>query len=219
MAPKSLFFANVIAKEITDLFVQKIDAATLPPRGPAILVANHSSLLDGVILVSQLSILRIQPVHWIAYEEPFRHWLWGWFLRSSRCIPFHRGEGPSRERMMRLALGYLAMGEFVGIFPEGHINDGKNLRRPRQGAALLALESGVPVVPIGIRFSWETLPLGVRWPRWGRRIEVCCGSPLSFSDEHLRYHRSSAAERHHLIADVLGRIMDAIAALSGLRRR
>lgn len=218
MAIKSLPLAIAGCRALLAPFVRQVTGLErIPLRGPLLVAANHGSLLDGILLASRLSWARYGAVHMIAYEEPFRHWLFGWVLRSGRCIPFARGSRESRIGMMRTALGHLARGEVVGIFPEGHLNlRGERLGKARPGAALLALESGAPVLPVGIRGSRDVLPPGSRRIRWQRAIRIEAGEPMRFGDLRARYHGRTAAERAAVVREVSGRIMAAIADLSGL---
>jgi len=214
MAAKSFSLAVSIARLALAPFFRGCEGVEhLCYSDRCLVAANHTSILDGVILVTAWAWLRLRPLHMIAYEEPFRHWLWGWFLRSSRCIPFRRGDVASASEMMRAALGYLEMGEAVGIFPEGHINRGIRLRKPRPGVALLALASGAPVLPAAMLGAREVLPLGQRRPALRRVIKVRFGAPLYFAEESAEYLRLPLVERARLVQGVLTRIMEAIGNL------
>jgi 1-acyl-sn-glycerol-3-phosphate acyltransferase len=86
--------------------------------------------------------------------------------------PLYRCPVPPFER----ARGHLSAGRSIGIFPEGQVNrDPDRLLRGRRGAARLSLETGAPVVPMGIRFPG--LEPGQRI-RDGAVMELCIGSPL-----------------------------------------
>lgn len=189
----------------------------IPHRGACVFVANHSSFLDGIVLSAYLNLYLRHSVHTIAYQEPFAHWLMGWVLRSGGCIPFDRKDRDDIWRMMREAVSFLANGEPVTLFPEGHLNDGTKLRLPRPGAALLALESGAPFVPVGIRGSHEAFPLGVKIPRPRRIVELHFGHPIDVTERSEAYHASAPAERRLLVESVLYDVMTSISDLSGLK--
>ena len=215
MARKSLPLAVTIPRVVLRPFVRCIRGREHLPDGAYILAANHSSLLDGVVLGSETAWAQYRPVHMVSVAGPFRHPLWGWFLKSARCIPLQKASREGSEAMLRQALRFLAMGEGVGILPEGHIGSARRLRRLRPGVALLALESGAPVVPTGIRGSAEVLPLGRRRPRLGRRIEVEYGAPLRFPAACARYHGAPRAERIRLVDAVVEQVGRAMADLCG----
>lgn len=205
----------------TSIWLKKFhDHERIPRKGGLIYVCNHSSLLDGVLLTSRLSWLRFSPTHTIAYKEPFENKFFGYILRSGRCIPFDRKDKDSIELMLRKALGYLKNGETVALFPEGHLNDGKSLRLPRPGAALLALESGAPVLPLGLRGTREAVPPGGKIT-FGRKASIHTGRLIDTSAMSRDYHNSDRAGRARLVQELSLQMMRQISELSGqaLHRR
>lgn len=215
MAWKSFYLATGIVSVAALPFYGGAAGAGNLPDGPCIVAANHSSFLDGPLLALAYARKKLRPLHMVAYEEPFGHWLMGWILRSGRCIPFKRGQRASQGRMLTTALGWLAAGEAVGIFPEGHINQRARLNRPRSGAALLALESGVPLIPAAVLGSREALPLDRTFPRPGRRIRIRFGQSVGLFPKERAYADLPADERKRLAANLNVRLMRAIAELSG----
>ncbi len=213
---KCLPLCTAGCKLFTRLWFKKFhDADRVPPKGRLIYVCNHSSLLDGLILNTELNWVRRQATHTIAYKEPFDHWFMGYIMRSSRCIPFERGNDASAEIMLRTALGWLKQEEAVALFPEGHLNDGKTLRLPRPGAAVLALESGAPVLPLGLRGTHEVFPLDKR-PRFRRRVTLHAGRLIDTGEMSAAYHNSDRKERAKLIGELSLMMMRQICDLSGL---
>ncbi len=172
MAWRSFYLSAGIVCTVAAPFYAGTMGAGYIPDGPCIVAANHSSFLDGPLLAAAYAKAKFKPLHMIAYEEPFRNWFMGYFLRSGRCIPFRRGNRQSQADMLKTALAWLNAGEAVGIFPEGHINQKPRLNRPRTGAALLALESGLPVIPAAIIGSAATLPTTARLPRPWRPVTI-----------------------------------------------
>lgn len=218
MAWKSFYLAAGIINTVAlPFYAGSVGAANLPD-GPCIVAANHSSFLDGPLLALAYANARKKPLHMIAYSEPFRHWLMGWILRCGKAIPFERGHRGSQYAMLTQALGWLARDEAVGIFPEGHINPRPRLNRPRPGAALLALESGVPIIPANICGSVEAMPPGVSFPKPGRRITVRFGPPVPIFTKERDYVHLPADERAGMIKNLGYRIMTAIGIMSGRER-
>lgn len=216
---KSFAVASSMVRMALVPFLRRVEGSI--PDYPCLFAANHSSFIDGPLLACMYSFRHHRPLHMIAYDRPFSHWLFGWILRSGRCIPFQNGSRESRDRMLSEALGWLAAGESVGLFPEGHINQSGRMGSMRPGMALLALESAVPVLPVGIVGSAESFPVGSRCPNVGRRIVLRFGEPVHFMGESARYHNSGPVERRRIIAGVNGRIADELSVLSGkhVRRR
>lgn len=214
MAWKSFYLAYGMVAAAAAPFYAGSSGGSHLPDGPCLIAANHSSFLDGPLLALAYAGEKLKPLHVVAYSEPFRHWLMGWILRSSHCIPFRRGDRRSQYEMLELALGWLGAGEAVGIFPEGHINQRRSLNRPRRGAALLALETGVPVIPAAILGSTRALPLGARFPRPGRMIRVVFGPPVELLGKERSYRVAPSDERSAMVGNVSYRIMRAIGALA-----
>lgn len=215
MAWKSFYLAAGMVSTAALPFYAGSEGAANLPDGPCIVAANHSSLLDGPLLALAYARAKYLPLHMIAYEEPFANWLMGWVLRCGGCIPFRRGDRFSQYTMLRTALDWLASGEAVGIFPEGHINQRPRLNRPRPGAAMLALETGIPVIPAAITGSNLALPLGASFPRFGRRIKVRFGPQVRLLPKELQYASLPADERRNMIDNLGHRIMTNIGLLAG----
>lgn len=135
--------------------------------GGFVLVANHGSRRDALYLPALLVLARGgRPVHFLA-DWNFRLIPGvGWLYRRAGAITVPRKPARPRflnylkplfelgEAPMAQARQLIARGAPVGIFPEGTVNrDPYRLLRGRFGAARLSLETGVPVVPVGIRFA------------------------------------------------------------------
>lgn len=120
------------------------------PDGPVILVANHTSFADGLILA--LTARRLgRPVRMLATAGVFAHPVLGPVLRRLAFIPVHRGTAQAQDSL-RPAAEALRVGETVGLFPEGRLtrDPGQWPERAKTGAVRLALQTGAPVVPIAI---------------------------------------------------------------------
>jgi 1-acyl-sn-glycerol-3-phosphate acyltransferase len=187
---------------------------------PFILVANHSNRLEALILPTLLFMLRGgRLIHFIAD--------WNFMLVPGVGNLMRRGQvlastrKPARPRFLnRLrsrheppqppferATELLAAGRSVGVFPEGTANrDPRRLLRGRHGAARLSLQSGVPIVPIGLRFPFEPADAPIRDLA---RVAIEIGEPLPPRRWHDGIASLDAVRSRH--AD----IMTALAALSG----
>ena len=113
----------------------------VPQTGPVILAANHSSVLDGPILVGASP----RPTHVIIKQEMFKGLL-GRALHHWGQIPVDRSHG---RQALKSALELLGDGRVVGIFPEGSRGTGA-VASAQAGIAFLAVHSGAPVVPVAI---------------------------------------------------------------------
>lgn len=114
-----------------------------PKAGPLIAYANHTGSVEAPIVYTQLLP---RPVSGLAKIETWNHWFLGWIFTLWEIIPIRRGEADMEA--LRAALDALKHGMIVGIAPEGTRNRTGRLLRAHGGAALLALKSGSPLLPI-----------------------------------------------------------------------
>src|SRR3989454_4426555 len=173
----------------------------LPATGPYLVAANHHNYLDGVVLAAALPraiAFLVMPRVWRA--TPLHPWL----HRHLGSIPL-RLERPDVGALRR-ALRALEAGRVVGIFPEGPFSVRGRLERGLPGVGLLAARAGVPVVPAGIRGTFEALR--------GRRFYIPRRHPLAVRfGLPRRFVSGGATSARDVRAGVTERIMADIAAL------
>jgi 1-acyl-sn-glycerol-3-phosphate acyltransferase len=189
-----------------------------PERDPFILVMNHGTRLEALLVPPLLFLLRRgERIHFMA-DWNFRM-IPGVGLLYRRAGVITVARKPARPRFLnRLkplftdatppteqARRHLAAGHSIGVFPEGTVNrDPLRLMRGRPGAARLSLETGVPVVPVGLRFP--DVPRGAAIPE-GSPMAIEIGPPLTLSAVEKPAYAAIWASH--------GQIMTAIARLSG----
>jgi len=143
----------------------------IPAEGGLIIAANHQTYVDPFWVGSRVS----RPVRYLAWNEAFKWPLAGKVLELLGAWPIvlDRGNPTAHKR----SLQWLRAGGAVMIFPEGQraYADAK-LSRFKAGAVRLALEAGVPVLPVTIRGGQGVWPRGQRLPRTGR-VEIVFHPP------------------------------------------
>jgi 1-acyl-sn-glycerol-3-phosphate acyltransferase len=171
------FIAPAFLKLFTRLTVEGLD--NVPLSGPVILAANHRDNLDPYLLLHLVTRL----VHVAARPDGFG--------TGGLCGIWRRlCAFPADAWGMRYALSLLGDGEVVAVFPQAMISN--ELRRASGAVGLLALYSGVPVVPIAIR---GTESVHVRWPfAWRARVSIRFGQPVVFT-------RGAGSPRSLAVAD------------------
>jgi 1-acyl-sn-glycerol-3-phosphate acyltransferase len=135
----------------------------LPHSGPAIIVANHNSHLDALVLISlfPLSVLRqVRPV--AAQDYFFRYRLLKWFsLKVIGIVPLERQVRAAREHPLKPIAEALNRNEIVIVFPEGSRGEPEQLADFKTGVAHLAQRHpDVPFVPIYLHGAGKALPRG-----------------------------------------------------------
>lgn len=140
---------------------------TLPsdPRRPFVVVSNHESFAD-ILLISHLP----WEMKWLSKVELFRLPFLGWLMRLAGDIPLKRGFGPSAAEAMARARDALANKVSVMIFPEGTRSATAELLPFKDGAFRLAIDAGVPILPLALHGTGTALPKH-DW-RFGRSTAV-----------------------------------------------
>jgi 1-acyl-sn-glycerol-3-phosphate acyltransferase len=138
-------FARFFALSYRNIFIPKlhVDGMENIFPGPKIIVANHSFASDVFIIPSIIK----DRLHFLIEEDLLMLPFFGRLLALSDQIPVSAGRG--REALSE-AYQRLLQGHSIVIFPEGKLNHGKEVTRARSGAIHLALQSGFPMLPLGI---------------------------------------------------------------------
>ena len=180
-----------------------IDGIDRIPDGPAIVVANHRSYFDPLALGATFA-RRGRAVRFLGKREVFDAPVVGQVARALGGIKVDRGSG-SDDPLLEAATA-LASGELVAILPEGTIPRGRAFFEPelsgRWGAARLAAEAKVPVVPIGLWGTEKVWPRSERLPRvWNitspPTVRVRVGDPVE-----LKYRSPNADTKRMMSAIV-----------------
>lgn len=160
-------FSRLVAVAVTRTFPpwRLSVEGTFPEGGPFVVVANHQSMLD-VLLISKVP----REMKWIAKESLFKIPWVGWMFRVSGDIPVRRGESESGAEALGKAKRYLANGMSVMLFPEGTRSTKGKMLPFKSGAFRLAVEAGVPVLPIAVSGTAHGMPKGGIWVRPCRAV-------------------------------------------------
>ena len=157
-------------------------AENLPEEGAAILAGNHTTFLDNFMI----PLVVPRRVTFLAKSDYFtgrgiKGKLQKSFFAGVGMIPIDRSGGAASERALRTGLRVLQEGELLALYPEGTRSPDGRLYRGKTGVARMALEAGVPVIPVGLIGMADIQPGGGGMPKIGRRVEVRIGKPLDFS--------------------------------------
>ncbi|HWI31013.1 MAG TPA: lysophospholipid acyltransferase family protein [Microbacterium sp.] len=181
----------------------------VPKTGPVIFASNHLSFIDSIAI----PVAAPRPVHFLAKADYFEGTgLSGWvsrtFFTSIGAIAVHRGAGKAALDALGQQRVLLESGSAVALYPEGTRSLDGRLYKGRTGVAFLALETGAPVVPVGLIGTDDVMPVGAKRPAMNKRITVRFGQPLE-----LGHHGAASSGRARRLAT--DDIMSAIHALSG----
>ena len=177
----------------------------IPREGPFLLVANHQSYLDPMIIQT---VVR-REIYTMAKSTQFSDRLTGGILRRLKSFPVRRFE--TDPQAVRIALRRLREGYGVGLYIEGERSWDGRLQPPRLGALRLILKAGVPVVPCGVAGAYDV------WPRWDRALKrgsvrITIGAPMRFPQLDRKPDREAA------LPDVGARLMATLGELTAPER-
>jgi acyl-[acyl-carrier-protein]-phospholipid O-acyltransferase/long-chain-fatty-acid--[acyl-carrier-protein] ligase len=130
--------------------VRPVGLEHLPPTGGVLLLPNHISYVDAVIL--QLACPR--PIRFLVYDQIYQSRLLRWGLRLLGAIPI----SPKKARAaIETAVNALAHGEVVCLFPEGGLTRTATLQKLNRGYELIARKARVPVMPVWLENVWGSV--------------------------------------------------------------
>ncbi|MFC2045426.1 lysophospholipid acyltransferase family protein [Chloroflexota bacterium] len=169
------YFARALTRMVFKIFChfQINGRENVPDQGPVIVVANHLHWLDPPLL----GIVIKRKMIFMAKEELFQSRISRYFIRSYGAFPVRR-DGVDRKAL-REAEHVLEQGLALAIFPEGRRSENAQLIVAYSGAALMAVRSGAPILPVAIAgteiLNWRTLR---KFPRWIPPVVVNIGTPF-----------------------------------------
>jgi len=147
----------------------------IPPEGGALVVSNHESHLDPLIVGMPFR----RPISFVVRENLWRVPLFGWLIKYNYSIPISRTATSAAS--IRNACEYLEHGFLMGVFPEGTRSPDGVVKKFRPGFVTLAKRSRVPVYPCGIAGANQAMPRGA-WFIRPRKIAIVYGEPFSVED-------------------------------------
>ncbi len=153
----------------------------VPTDGAAILASNHLSFSDSIFL----PLMVPRKITFLAKSDYFtgkgiKGKLTKGFFAGVGQVPIDRSGGAASEAALQTALRILGGGHLLGLYPEGTRSPDGRLYRGKTGVARMALEAGVPVLPVAMVNTDVIQPTGKKIPRLGR-VGVRIGKPLDFS--------------------------------------
>ena len=165
---------------------------------PAVIAANHLSSYDIPLLYAYLpTSFRI-----VAKEELFRVPFLGWHLRRSGQIAVDEKNARASFRSLHRAIDAVKAGHPVVIFPEGGRSADGTLKPFMSGPFYLAVKAGVPIIPVAIIGTYETLPINT-WHIMPRPLKLVVGEPISSEGHSLRDLDALSAEVERAIRGLI----------------
>jgi 1-acyl-sn-glycerol-3-phosphate acyltransferase len=184
-------------------------AERIPQEGAAIFASNHLSFSDSIFL----PLVVPRKITFLAKADYFtgsgvKGKMTKGFMSGVGQVPIDRSGGAASEAALRTAQRILGSGNLLALYPEGTRSPDGRLYRGKTGIARMALEAGVPVIPVAMVNTDVVQPTGTLIPKLGR-VGVRVGKPLDFS----RY--AGMAGDRFVLRSITDEIMYELMLLSG----
>lgn len=151
----------------------------VPTEGPAIVAANHTSVLDSFIVPCVLP----RNISYVGKAEYLDDWKTRYIFPALGMIPIDRAGGDAAMAALDTAAELLDHGGLFGIYPEGTRSRTGDLYKGRTGVARLAHRTGAPIIPVGLTGMRDIQPPDASLPRFFNAATISFGQPL-LPDEH-----------------------------------
>jgi 1-acyl-sn-glycerol-3-phosphate acyltransferase len=165
--------------------VHAVDADRIPEQGGAVLVCNHVSYVDAIVIMAASP----RPIRFVMDHRIFKFPVLSWIFKTARAIPI--ASAKENPQIMEKAFADIALalqeGELVCIFPEGKLTSSGEINEFKGGIQKIVERSPVPVIPMALRGLWGSMltrgdgnPFGRSFRRgpWSR-LSLVVGAPVA----------------------------------------
>jgi 1-acyl-sn-glycerol-3-phosphate acyltransferase len=170
----------------------------LDPQRRYILVANHYSYMDIPCILAAVP----QPIRFMAKASLFKIPIFGWAINRSGFIPIDRKNRRTAVKSFDQAADRIRRGNTIVIFPEEGRTEERTLRPFQRGAFLLALRSGLPIMPIAVDGTYDVLRVGAKRVTPGP-VTIRIGSVIDTEGKSVREKERLADEARRQIESLL----------------
>ena len=159
--------------------VRTVDVARIPEEGPAVLVCNHVSYVDALVIGAASP----RPIRFVMDHRIFKTPFLSWLFRAAKTIPI----APAKEDPWLMEKAFVDIahalhdGELVCIFPEGKLTSTGEINEFRAGIAKIVARSQVPVIPMALRGLWGSMFTRDKANLFERRVERGVRSKLALA--------------------------------------
>ncbi len=180
--------------------VRKIDLDKIPDTGPAVLICNHVSFVDALVIAGCIK----RPIRFIMYFRIFQLPILSFVFKTANAIPIagvHEDRTMMNEAFDQISEA-LQQGDLVCIFPEGKLTENGEMGSFKSGVCKILKRDAIPVIPLALRGLWGSFfsrkygSAMTRWfPRgWFSRIDLIAGDAIDAAKASLEtlHHQVSA---------------------------
>lgn len=156
------------------------DIGAIPRTGAVLIVSNHASNADPVLIGGFLDTRLGRPINWMGKREVFEWPFLSWLARHGGVHPVDRGAADMEA--FRTAIRILDGGHMLAVFPEGTRSPDGRLQFAKDGVAVLAARSGALIVPVGLGDNDRLWPRGRRMPMRTPQVTIRIGRPFYLAE-------------------------------------
>lgn len=178
----------------------------VPDDGPAVLCPNHAAFIDSLFVPAVLD----RNLIYVGKAEYLDDWKTKYLFPALGMIPIDRRGGDHAAAALDTAREVLERGGLFGIYPEGTRSRSGKLHKGHTGAARLAVETGAPLIPVGLIGTADIQPPDTFLPKTGCEVAIRFGEPI-FVDRY----RSRVGDRN-MYRELTDELMFEIQRLTGL---
>jgi len=173
--PLPYYFLRTVGVSLLKLYfrLESEGVENIPQEGSAIIVANHASFIDPLVIATTVP----RKIGFMILESFYRKPVINWLCSCTTCIPVP--EKDSGHQALRYAIEYLKNGNALCIFPEGGRSPDGKLQEAKTGTAFIALKTGTPVIPAAIIGNFRAYSRHHKIPR-PYKVVVRYGKPIMF---------------------------------------
>jgi len=210
------WFCHIFIKPIVKiLFIKEVKGWKNIPKGPFILAPNHSSHLDQ-LATGYICVPR--KFHYIGQIDRYQgsdRILLNILYFVAGVIRVHRKNEESKKEAVEKSIEVLKKGASLIIYPEGTRTRNGKMGEGKSGIAKIFLKSRVPILPIGIKGTFELMPPGTGFPKIKREVKINIGKPLFFEEEleMAKNLAEDSIEYQEILEKITQKVMEEIASL------
>ncbi len=197
-------FLQPVVARLWDFQVEGLEH--VPDTGPAVLCPNHVAAIDSAFVPAVLD----RNLIYVGKSEYLDDWKTRRLFPALGMIPIDRRGGDHAKAALDTARAVLEGGGLFGIYPEGTRSRSGKLHKGHTGAARLAIETGAPIIPVGLLGTADIQPVDAAMPKFFRRVVIRFGEPIEV--ERYQSRIGDRAVYRELIDDVMYEIQ----SLTGL---
>jgi len=178
------WFCKIFLKPAVDKFlIKEVKGLENLPKENFILAANHQSHLDQLMTGYVCVPRRFHMIGQTDEYHGFAKILLELIYFIAGVIPVNRNDEKSRKRAIKEAIKVLKKKDILIIYPEGTRTRTGEIQNGYPGVAKIFLEIETPILPVGIKGTFELMPPGKRFPKIKRVVKINIGKPLLFKEE------------------------------------